>query len=107
MPRKSRTTRDTGLRQVKTTTKWLAGGAAVLTGFFAVWEGRSVHSASASTPTPPVAQSQSPSASSGTDNSGVSQDPGYDPSYSNGNLQAPDYAPAPSYQPPVASSGGS
>ena len=38
--RKSRTTRDAGLRQVSTATKWLAGAAAVLTGFITVWEAR-------------------------------------------------------------------
>jgi hypothetical protein len=102
MTRKSRTARDTGLRQVKTATKLLAGAAAVLTGFFAVWEARSVHEASAATPTPAATQSPSPSPGSGT-----LQPAPTDPGYSTGDLQAPDYAPAPSYQPPAASSGGS
>ena len=100
MARKSRTTRDTGLRQVTTATKLLAGAAAVLTGFFAVWEARSVHEASASTPTPVATQSESPSA-------GAVDPVPSDPGYSSGDLQAPDYAPAPSYEPPAASSGGS
>lgn len=100
MTRKSRTARDTGLRQVKTATKLLAGAAAVLTGFFAVWEARSVHEASATTPTPAATQSPSPSPS-------TAQPAPSDPGYSTGDLQAPDYAPAPSYQPPAASSGGS
>jgi hypothetical protein len=100
MARKSTRSRDTGLRQVKTATKWLAGGAAVLTGFFAVWEARSVPSAAANTPRPPVVQSDGGS-------SGTVTPAAPDPSYSSGDLQAPDYAPAPSYRPPVASSGGS
>ncbi len=111
MTRTSPTQRDHGLRQVKTVTKWLAGGAAVLTGFFAVWEARSVHSASADTRTPAVSQSptQDPGGASPAPGGGGSySDPSYsDPSYSDGQLQAPDYAPAPSYQPPAASSGGS
>lgn len=102
MARKSRTTRDTGLRQVKTATKMLAGAAAVLTGFFAVWEARSVHDASATTPTPAATQTPSPSPSPST----VQPAP-TDPGYSSGYLQAPDSAPVPSYQPPAASSGGS
>ncbi len=100
MARKSRTTRDAGLRQVKTATKLLAGAAAVLTGFFAVWEARSVPDASATTPTPATAPSQSPSSGA------VDQTPS-DPGYSSGDLQVPDYAPAPSDQAPAASSGGS
>ena len=89
--RKSRTARDTGLRQVSTATKWIAGAAAVLTGFLTVWEARSVHDANA---TPAVVQQ--PSTSSGA------SDPGY-----SGGLQAPDVAPAPSDRRPAASSGGS
>jgi hypothetical protein len=111
MARMSPTTRDHGFRQVKTATKWLAGGAAVLTGFFAVWEARSVHDASATTPTPALSQSGSQGTggvSPAPGDGGSYSDPSYsDPSYSGGDLRAPEYAPAPSYQPPAVSSGGS
>ncbi len=98
--RKSRTTRDAGLRQVSTATKWIAGAAAVLTGFITVWEARSVHDAAA---TPAVRQ---PAASSGSGSS-VTSPSATDPGFSGDDLQAPDTAPAPSYQQPAASSGGS
>ncbi len=108
--RKSRSTRDTGLRQVSTATKWIAGSAAVLTGFLTVWEARSVHSANA---TPAVVQQPatsggSPSTGSSSSGSGsTATDPTYsDPGYSGG-LQAPESVPAPSDQQPSASSGGS
>ncbi len=103
MASKSRTARDTGLRHVSTATKWIAGGAAVLTGFLTVWEARSVQHAAASART----VVRQPSSTDDTGSSGYS-DPGYsDPGYSDGsgNLQAPDYAPAPSYQPPVGELG--
>ena len=110
MADKSRTTRDAGLRRVGTATKWIAGGAAILTGFITVWEARSVQHATASTRSVErlPATAGSAGASSSTD-PGYS-DPGYsDPGYSDGsgNLQAPYSAPVPSQQPPVASSGGS
>ena len=102
--RKSRTTRDAGLRQVSTATKWIAGAAAVLTGFITVWEARSVHSAAAT----PAARQPAASTGAGSVTTSPSySDPGYsDPSYSGG-LQAPESAPAPSDQQPAASSGGS
>lgn len=105
MATKSRTTRDAGFRHVSTLTKWIAGGAAVLTGLLTVWEARSVQHAAASTRTVVPA----PSNTGGT-GSPSSSAPGYtDPGYTdaNGNLQAPDYAPVPSEQPPAATSGGS
>jgi hypothetical protein len=111
--RKSRTARDAGLRQVSTATKWIAGAAAVLTGFITVWEARSVNHAGATTPATPPATSpavvQPPSSPGGTD-SGSSASPNSGNNsggYSGGNLQAPDAAPTPSYQQPSAHSGGS
>ena len=109
--RTNRTTRDAGLRQVSTATKWIAGTAAVLTGFLTVWEARSVHDANA---TPTVVQQPSAS-SSGSSPSATDpgySDPGYsDPGYSDpgysGGIQAPDVAPTPSDRQPAASSGGS
>lgn len=97
-----------GLRQVSTATKWIAGVAAVLTGFFTVWEARSVHNVGASTPatpspsTVPLQPSTSGSADAGSSSPGSS-----DPGSSNGSLQAPASAPAPSDQQPAARSGGS
>ncbi len=103
MARKSRTERDAGLRQVSTATKWIAGLAAVLTGFITVWEARNVHHAGASTPT--VVQQP---ASSGAADPGSSSGSGYsDPGYSDGGVQPPVSAPAPSDQSSSASSGGS
>jgi hypothetical protein len=101
--RTSRIARDQGLRQVNTATKWIAGGAAVLAGFLTFWEAQSVNHAGASGTTPNTVGQP---AVSGSDSSGYS-DPGYSDPYSNGDLQAPDYAPAPSDRGPVASSGGS
>ncbi|MGZ4754105.1 MAG: hypothetical protein ACXWA9_04335 [Acidimicrobiia bacterium] len=93
-----------GLRQVSTATKWLAGTAAVLTGLITVWEARSVSHAGASSPA--VVQ---PSSSGSTDSgsSGYSDAGNSDGAYSDGNVQAPDAAPAPSYDQPSARSGGS
>jgi hypothetical protein len=122
-----RSARDTGLRRVSLTTRWIAAGAAVLTGAITVWEARSVHSSAASTPTvvrQPSTAAGSGSASPGSSSSGSStpapsptdpaysdpgySDPGYsDPGYSSNDLQAPQYAPSPSDQQPLASSGGS
>jgi hypothetical protein len=99
MARKSRTERDAGLRQVSTATKWIAGLAAVLTGFITVWEARNVHHAGASTPT--VVQQP---ASSGAADPGSSYS---DPGYSDGGVQPPVSAPVPSDQSSSASSGGS
>jgi hypothetical protein len=109
MADKNRTTRDAGLRRVSTTTKWIAGGAAVLTGVLTVWEARSVQHATASNRSVEQSPSNTGSGSSTAPDPSYSG-PGYtDPGYSDGSgsLQVPDTAPAPSQQPPIASSGGS
>ena len=116
--------RDAGLRRVRLVTRWTAAGAAVLTGAIVGWEVKSVHQSAASTPTvarQPAATSGGGSSSTpptttdpGSTDPGYSDpgysDPGYsDPGYSDGggDLQAPQYAPAPSDQSPSAQSGGS
>jgi hypothetical protein len=117
-----RTARDAGLRRVRLVTGWLAAGALALTGAIVGWEVQSANSSGASTP----AAKRSPAATDGGDSSSGNSssngsssssspggsNPGYvsptDPGSSNGDqLQAPDYAPAPSSQGPAASSGGS
>ena len=112
MARKSRAARDTGLRQVSVATKWLAGGAAVLAGFFAVWEARTRaprlgEHPDRRAPTRELWRGQTPirATDPGYRTPGT-QTPATTPS-SGGNLQAPDYAPAPSDRQPAASSGGS
>lgn len=104
--RKSRTARDAGLRQVSTATKWIAGAAAVLTGFLTVWEVHSTHDANA---TPAVVQQPSTSSggAGGSSSTPSVTDPGSSDSGSSSGLQAPDAAPVPSDRQPAASSGGS
>lgn len=96
------TSRDTGLRQVKTATKWIAGAAAVLAGSIAFWGAQTAGSADAGTRN----VTRQPAGSSNA-NSGRSDDAYSDPGDSSGSLQAPDAAPAPTDQLPSARSGGS
>jgi len=107
MPSSNRTTRDAGLRQVSTATKWIAGAAALLTGVLTVWEARTVHHAGATPPTATTPSTEAPAQNGGSDGF-QSPGPGYsDPGSSSGDLQAPDTAPAPTDRQPAASSGGS
>lgn len=127
-PTKSRSARDLGLRQVGVATRWIAGGAAVLTGMFAVWEARTARQVAAS-PSGVLARSapvpryrdprysdpeyQDPRYSDPRYQDPRYQDPRYqlpqyqDPRYQDPGLQPPNNAPAPSLQRPLASSGGS
>lgn len=120
MARTSRTARDLGLQQVSATTKWIAAGAAVLTGIFAVWEARTARTVGASTPRvpgrsapSPVPGLRDPATDPGYPDpysdrySDPYADPSYSDPYSEPGLQPPARPPARSYLPPIASSGGS
>lgn len=88
--------REAGFRRVGAATKWLAAGAALLTGFFMAITARSTGHATA---TPATAPGNTPAAP-GTATVGpdaVPADPG---------LQVPDQIPLPTRQAPIASSGG-
>ena len=93
MPKKSHRARDLGLRQVGVATRWIAAGAAVLTGMFAVWEARTTRHVGASTSGVPARSAPVPQYQ--------------DPQYQDPGLRPPTNPPAPSLQRPLASSGGS
>jgi hypothetical protein len=117
MPSQSPSTRDSGLRAVGRATRWIAGAAIALTGVFAIAE---VRGATSTSPTPATATRTQPTTGSARSDESRSDERGSDeaesddgaaqaPSstYADPGLQAPSRVPAPSSQPPVASSGGS
>jgi len=120
--RVSGTRRNLGLRSVRSGTRWLAAGAAALTGTFTVFAAHSTidaaklrrTSSNGSTPTSPTTTSPSatdPSTTSpSTDDGGSSASNGASSNSSNDgsqwSYQAPVQPPVQTTQPPVASSGG-
>jgi hypothetical protein len=102
MARLSTHARDAGLRKVRTTTKWIAGGAAGLVAVFTAFTLPRAKHPSATT-ADGAQSSVSQGSGSGDGSSGIGTgsqnlDPGF---------QTPDQAPSRSFQPPLASSGGS
>ncbi len=93
MRRSTPAARDAGIRQVRSTTKWIAAGAAGLVGFFtAMTLPRAKSSA--------ITTNGAATAGSGQTQQGGGQSSG-------SGLQGPDQAPYSSNQAPVAHSGGS
>lgn len=98
MARLSPHARDAGLRKVRTTTKWIAGGAAGLVAVFTAFTLPRAKHSSATTSGAQSSVSSGDGSSSFGSGQGQSTDPGF---------QTPGQAPSQSFQPPVAQSGGS
>jgi hypothetical protein len=103
MARHSTHARDAGLRKVRTTTKWIAGGAAGLVAVFTAFTLPHAKSSSATTGNGTSTGATQGNGSGGSgDGSGLGNSQNADPGF-----QTPDQPPSQSFQPPVARSGGS
>jgi hypothetical protein len=97
MRRLSAGARDAGLRRVRSTTKWIAAGAAGLTAVFTVFTLPRPKHVSVTPTLNGVPSHGASSTTSPSQDQGQNSDPG---------LQAPPQAPSQTYQAPLVQSGG-
>jgi len=96
------TNRDTGLRRISRTTRWLAGGAVALMGVVSAVAAYAAPGKSSGEPTTPP--TTPPTSSATTPSNPLTSVP--DTSSRNGGLQPPSQPPARTHRSPSAQSGG-